>query len=310
MSDDPYDVLGVAKTVSQDDLRKAYRKLAKELHPDLNPGNADAEERFKTVTAAYDLLGDEDKRTRYDRGEIDASGAERPEQQFYRQYADADASHPYASSAGYEDFGDMSDLFSDLFSRRGAGAQRAGGMHFNGQDVRYSLDVGFLEAVNGGEKRITLPDGRGLDVKIPAGVKDQQTIRLRGQGMPGMGEGKPGDALILIRVASHPLFERDGDDIVVDLPITIDEAVLGAKVEVPTVTGRVSVTVPKGSSSGRMLRLKGKGVKRSGSAQKGDQRMRVKIMLPDEVDDDLAALMSKWKETHAYDPRAALKEAS
>jgi DnaJ-class molecular chaperone len=309
MSDDPYGVLGVPKNVSQDDLRMAYRKLAKELHPDLNPGNADAEERFKTVTAAYDVLGDEDKRARFDRGEIDASGAERPPQQFYRQYADADASHPYASSAGYEDFGDVSDLFADLFARRAAGDRGPGTMHFKGQDVRYSLDVGFLEAVNGDQKRITLPDGRSLDVKIPAGVKSQQTIRLRGQGMPGMGEGKPGDALVQIRVVTHPVFERDGDDIVMELPITIDEAVLGAKVEVPTATGRVSVTVPKGSSSGRMLRLKGRGVKRSGSTPNGDQRIRLKIVVPDKIDDDLAALMTTWKETHAYDPRAALKEA-
>jgi DnaJ-class molecular chaperone len=310
MSDDPYDVLGVAKTVSQEDLRKAYRKLAKELHPDLNPGNADAEERFKTVTAAFDLLGDEDKRARYDMGEIDASGVERPPQRFYRQYADADASHPYASSAGYEDFGDVSDLFSDLFSRRAAGDRSPRGMHFKGQDVRYGLDVGFLEAVNGDQKRITLPDGRSLDVKIPAGVKNLQTIRLQGQGMPGMGEGKPGDALVQIRVANHPVFERDGNDIVMELPITIDEAVLGTKVEVPTATGRVSVTVPKGSSSGRMLRLKGRGVKYSGSTQNGDQRIRLKIVLPDEVDDDLARLMTNWKETHAYDPRTTLKEAS
>lgn len=304
MNKDPYSVLGVAKDASQDDIRKAYRALVKKFHPDLNPGNAEAEERFKEIGSAYEIVGDEDKRARFDRGDIDASGAERPEQPFYREYADTGGTHRYYSSEGFDDFVDVSDLFSDLFGKRTSYGGEA--RTPRGRDVQYTLDVGFLEAVNGGQKRITLPDGRSLDVKIPAGVKDGQTIRLRGQGMAGAGGSDAGDALVRLHVHGHPVFSREGDDILIEVPISLDEAVLGAKIEVPTIGGRVSVTVPKGSSSGRTLRLKGRGVKRAGSQEKGDQLIRLQIALPEQIDEDLVEAMQKWRETYPYDPREKL----
>ncbi len=304
MADDPYSVLGVAKTASAGDITKAYRKLAKKLHPDLNPGDKAAEEKFKQITAAYDIVGDEEKRGRFDRGEIDAGGQERPQQRYYREYAGGDEGARYRSTAGYEDIGGFSDLFGDLFGERGG----AGGRRFSvrGQDAQYRLDVGFLDAVNGTKTRITLPDGGTLDVTIPPGVTDGQVLRLKGKGNPGMGEGGPGDALIEITVRPHPVFQREGDDIVVEVPITLDEAVLGGKVEVPTITGRVSVTVPAGANTGQTLRLKGRGVKRGAAV--GDQLVKLSVVMPERIDDDLKAFAEKWRESHGYDPRRKLKE--
>ena len=280
MADDPYSVLGVAKTASAADITKAYRKLAKKLHPDLNPGDKAAEEKFKQITAAYDIIGDEEKRGRYDRGEIDAGGQERPQQRYYREYAGGEEGARYRSTAGYEDIGAFSDLFGDLFGERGGMRGGAGGRRFSmrGQDAQYRLDVDFLDAVNGTKTRITLPDGGTLDVTIPPGVTDGQVLRLKGKGNPGMGEGGPGDALIEIAVRPHPVFKREGDDILVEVPITLDEAVLGGKVEVPTITGRVSVTVPAGANTGQTLRLKGRGVKRG--AVSGDQLVRLSVVMP------------------------------
>jgi DnaJ-class molecular chaperone len=174
--------------------------------------------------------------------------------------------------------------------------------------MHYRMEVDFLEAVNGASRRVTMPDGNQLDLTIPPGVRDGQVLRLKGKGAPGIGGGPPGDALVEIGVRPHPLFERQGDDIVMELPITIDEAVLGAKVEVPTVTGRVALTVPKGASSGQVLRLKGKGVKRARGA--GDQLVRLKVVMPRTVDPDLEGFMRTWRETHSYDPRADLRRGA
>jgi len=309
MADDPYSVLGVAKTASGADITKAYRKLAKKLHPDLNPGDKAAEEKFKQITAAYEIVGDEEKRGRYDRGEIDAGGQERPQQRYYREYAGGDEGARYRSTAGYEDIGAFSDLFGDLFGERGgARGGGAGGRRFpmRGQDAQYRLDVDFLDAVNGTKTRITLPDGGTLDVTIPPGVTDGQVLRLKGKGNPGMGEGGAGDALIEITVRPHAVFKREGDDILVEVPITLDEAVLGGKVEVATVTGRVFATVPPGSNTGQTLRLKGRGVKRG--AASGDQLVRLSVVMPERLDDDLKAFAEKWRESHRYDPRRKLKE--
>jgi DnaJ-class molecular chaperone len=308
MADDPYSVLGVAKTATAADITKAYRKLAKKLHPDLNPGDKAAEEKFKKVTSAYDIVGDDEKRGRYDRGEIDASGQEKPQQRYYREYAGGEEGARYRSTAGYEDIGAFSDLFGDLFGERGGMRGAAGGRHFSmrGQDAQYRLEVNFLDAVNGTKTRITLPDGGTLDVAIPAGVTDGQVLRLKGKGGQGLGEGEPGDALIEMAVRPHQVFKREGDDIVVDLPITLDEAVLGGKVEVPTISGRVSVTVPPGANTGQTLRLKGRGVKRGSTS--GDQLVKLSVVMPESVDDDLKAFAEKWREAHRYDPRRKLKE--
>jgi DnaJ-class molecular chaperone len=307
MAEDPYTVLGDAKDASQDDIRKAYRRLAKQHHPDLNPGNREAEARFKQVSAAYDLLGDAEKRARYDRGEIDASGAERPPHGFYREHADAGGRHTYHSTAGFEDFDDVSDIFADLFGRRGGGERT---VRMRGRDVHYRMEVDFLEAVNGAKKRVTMPDGNSLDVAIPPGIGDGQVLRLKGKGMPGIGGGPAGDALVDVLVRPHPLFERQGDDIVVELPIGVDEAVLGGKVEVPTISGRVRVSVPKGASSGRTLRLKGKGVKAGLGRAAGDQLVRLRIVLPQTIDPEISELMKRWRESHTYDPRAEMERAA
>ena len=309
MNEDPYKVLGVARDASQDAIRKAYRKLAKEAHPDLNPGNKKAEDRFKTISAAYDIVGDADKRARFDKGEIDASGTARPSQQdFYRQYADADGGR-YQSSAGFDDFADLSDLFSDMFQRSGrGGAAGRGPRQMRGQDLRYQLPVDFLDAVNGAKRRVTMPDGRTLDIAVPPGTRSGQTLRLKGKGMPGMNGAPDGDALVDIQVGAHPLFERDGDDIVVELPISLDEAVLGGKVAVPTITGKVSLTVPKGASSGQTLRLRGRGVPAGRNRAAGDQRVKLKIVMPAAIDDELETFMKSWRESHAYNPRAGMKE--
>jgi len=298
---DPYEVLGVSKDASQDAIRKAYRTLAKELHPDLNPGDTSAAERFKEVSAAYEILKDPEKRKRYDRGEIDAEGHERPHG-FYREYAGGDQARHYHSTAGFADFEDVSDLFADMFARAAPGAGRDG--RRRGRDVRYHLEVDFLDAVRGGKQRVVLPDGQGLDVTIPEGTADGQTLRLKGKGEPGLNGGPAGDALVLVRVRPHPVFRREGDDIHVDLPVAIDEAVLGAKIEVPTVDGKVAMTVPKGASGGQVLRLRGKGVRR------GDQLVHLRIALPSEIDEELESFMRRWRESHGYDPRARLKETT
>lgn len=307
MSKDLYAVLGVDKTASEKDIRSAYRKLAKELHPDLNPGDARAEERFKEVSSAFSILRDEDKRKRYDAGEIDATGAERAEQAYYRHHADSDTPHHYDSSAGFDDFVDLGDVFGEAFTRRAtgqSGAQartRTQSMQWPGADVRYHLDVDFLEAATGAKRRVTMPDGRTLDINIPAGISYGQTMRLKGQGQPGLNGGPPGDALVSIEIRPHPIFERDGNDIVVELPIGIHEAVGGGKVEVPTISGRVSMMVPTGATTGQTMRLRGKGIRVK--RKSGDQLVRLKIVMPDKIDDELRDFMKSWAEKHSYNPR-------
>ncbi len=307
MSDDPYAALGLTKSATADEIRKAYRKIARTSHPDLNPDDKGAEARFKAASAAYDLLKDPEMRARFDRGEIDATGAERQDRRYYRDYAGATDS-PYRTSRGFEDFDDASDIFAEFLRQRGQGGGgewSSRGFSGRGSDLRYALEVPFLDAARGGKTRITLPTGGTLDVKIPEGTADGQTIRLRGKGSPGFGDGAPGDALVTLSVAAHPLFRREGDDIVISLPITIDEAVLGGKVAAPTIDGTVNLTVPKGASSGQVLRLRGRGVKRKGGTR-GDQRVELRIVAPPKVDDDLAAFMETWRKTHKYDPRKGM----
>ncbi|MCV2869885.1 DnaJ domain-containing protein [Defluviimonas sp. WL0002] len=305
MSDDPYQVLGVAKSASVEEIKKAYRKIAKESHPDLHPGDAAAEARFKAAAAAFDLLKDPEKRARFDRGEIDASGEERRrERTYYRDFAE-EPGNPYRQGPRYETHGDDADIFAE-FLRQQAG-HRGGGFgrrdfHARGADAHYALEVPFLEAATGGSMRITLPDGSDLEVKIPKGASDGQTLRLRGKGGPGYGDGGAGDAYVTLSIQPHPVFSRAGDDILMTLPITLDEAVLGAKVEVPTIDGPVKVTIPKGATSGQVLRLRGRGVA-AGGRTTGDQRIELKVAMPREVDDDLARFMEEWRKSHGYDPR-------
>jgi DnaJ-class molecular chaperone len=303
VDEDPYAILGVKREASQDEIRSAYRRLAKKLHPDLNPGDKQAEEKFKQVSVAYDLLGDPDKRARFERGEIDASGAERPRERYYRDFHTAGAQeNPYTTTGGFADFMENEDILAEILGR-GEGRTR---FRIRGQDVHYRLPVDFVEAVNGATKRITMPDGATLDVVIPAGTRDQQILRLRGKGGPGAGGAPPGDALVEIEVRPHKLFTRKDDDIHLDLPISLPEAVLGAKLDVPTPTGAVRMTVPKGANTGSVLRLKGKGVaRRDGS--RGDEYVTLKIVLPEPLDAEIEEFARRWQAGQSHDPRRDLE---
>lgn len=300
---DPYEILGVQKTDSDAAIRAAYRKLAKKFHPDLNPGKPEAAERFKDINAANDILSDPQKRARFDRGEIDAAGNEvQPERHFYRDFGD-DAGHgKYNADINPED---LESIFAHAFGGHGGPFAGTGGRRFTarGSDAHYTLTVGFLDAANGTTRRITLPDGKTLDVRIPAGVRDGHILRLKSQGMPGLGGGPAGDALVEIAVAPHPLFRREGDDIIVELPVTIQEAVLGANLEVPTIKGKVRLTIPPNSGTGTRLRLRGRGI------HQGHQYVQLHVVLPPSEEPALAEFLKTWKPAQAFNPRAGLEDA-
>ena len=320
---DLYSTLGVARGAGEADIKKAYRKLAKELHPDKNKDNPKATERFSKVTQAYDILTDKDKRAQYDRGEIDEDGNPKMPFGFGGGPGGGGAGRggpfrgpngePFEFTGGGE-AADISDLFEGLFGGMGGrrGGAGAGGGPFGGfgrrsapqkgADVAYRLEVPFEDAATLKGQRVTLGGGKTLDIKLPAGVEDGTRIRLAGQGQPGPGGN--GDAIVTIAIKPHRFFRREGENIRLDLPVTLDEAVLGAKVRVPTVDGPVMVSVPKGSSSGKVLRLKGKGFTGKG-AVRGDQLVTLMVEVP-EGDAELAAFLEKWGGKGKGNPRAAL----
>lgn len=311
---DPYSVLGVAKTASADDIRAAFRKLAKKYHPDLNPGDKAAEAKFKEIGQANDLLSDPEKRRRFDAGEIDATGQEMPPRGFYRDAAGGPGGRKYQRGGGHESFVDMGDIFSEMFGQRrgadfgdGAGFG-AGGFDMSGMPLTYSLAVPFLVAARGGKQRVNLPDGRTLDIDVPEGTVNGQTLRLKGQGMPGREGRPPGDAYVEIRVQPHAFFEARDSDIHVELPVTVTEAVLGGRLKVPTVGGPVMLNVPAGSNTGASLRLKGRGLLDRKSGQRGDQYVKLKVVLPDKPDEKLKEFLAGWEAGRAEDPRKSMEQ--
>lgn len=298
MAEDPYQLLGVARDATPEAIRAAYRKLARRHHPDVNPGKPASEERFKAISAAHALLSDPARRARFDRGEIDAEGQERPPAGGWRQYADSDAGERYGQPAEPADF---ADLFAELF---GGGGRAAGPRA--GRDEQYRLTVPFGVAVRGGVEQLSLPDGRVLRVAIPPGVETGQVLRLRGQGGAGARGGTPGHALIEVTVADHPLLRREGRDLLMTLPVSLREAVLGAPVEVPTPFGTVRVTVPAGSEAGQQLRLRGKGIPAAGGRAAGDLLLTLRVVIGG-ADPALAAFLKGWVPARPADPRAGME---
>lgn len=312
MAGDPYKELGISRGASQDEVRKAFRKLAKQLHPDQNPGDKAAEERFKRVTGAFDIVGDPDKRAKFDRGEIDADGRETmrgfgggggpgggPFGGFNR-------GGPFGGGGGAQFEGaDFEDILGQVFgAQRGRGGGFGGGGFGSakGADVRAKLEIDLEEAIRGGTKRISFPDGRTLDVTIPKGAAEGQVLRLKGQGQPGRG-GPSGDALVELAIKAHPLYRREGADLHMDLPVTVPDAILGAKVEAPTPEGSVTLTVPKGSNSGAVLRLKGRGGVDGATGKRGDLFARLAVTLPETIDPELEKFAERWRSERPYPAR-------
>jgi DnaJ-class molecular chaperone len=314
--DDPYQILGVPKTASAEEIRKAYRRLAKQWHPDTNPDKPEAEARFKAISAANALLADPEQRARFDRGEIDASGAERapPDASYgaspgggpgggWREWAEAPQGARYRSRSygfggeapgGSHEAEDFEDLLSRAF---GAGARRGGPRR--GADIQVALRVPFLDAVRGATRQVTLPDGRWINLTIPKGAQDGMVLRLAGQGMPGQGEGAPaGDILAVVEIEPHPLFRREGNDILIDLPVTLKEALLGAKVEVPTIEGPVTMTIPPYSGEGSRLRLRGRGI------DGGHQIAVLHVVMPKGPEPALEEFLRGWTPRDDSNPRA------
>lgn len=296
---DPYSVLGIAKTASQDDIRKAYRKLAKKYHPDLNPGDKKAEEEFKALNQANDLLSDADKRARFDRGEIDASGQERHPGFGGGGFGGGAGGFGGGFGGGFRPGGagmggfqeeDLNDLFGGMFGG-GARARRAGPR--KGADRSFALNVSFLDAVNGATSRVNLPDGATLDVRIPPGMEDGKVLRLRGKGMPGVQGGPAGDALITVTVLPDATFTREGSDLRETLPVDLKTAVLGGPIMVPTPTGTVKMNVPAGSDTGTVLRLRGKGVQAHGGKEAGNLYVRLEVKVG-KADPALEAFLKDW----------------
>ena len=321
---DPYDVLGVSKGASAAEIKNAFRRQAKKLHPDANKHDPKAAARFAELNAAYEILGEEDKRKAFDRGEIDAEG--KPRFQGFEGFGARPGAGGFGGREGeFETFtwgpgggfqrrssrsgGGFEDILKNVFSGRGG---RRGGFEFEtdeftpavGRDITAALTITLADAAKGAKTRLRLPTGKEVDVKIPQGISDGQQIRLKGQGLAGPGGGRPGDVLITISLAPHPLFQREGADLRLDLPITLYEAVLGGKVRVPTLDGAVELAIPPNTSAGRTFRLKGKGFPAKDGT--GDLLVTTRIVLPEQRDAELEELMKKWRDGKPYDPRKGM----
>ena len=306
MMRDPYETLGVPKSATQADVKSAFRKLAKKYHPDQSK-EPKAKERFSEVNSAYEILGDEKKRGAFDRGEIDADGKPRaPTMDGFgfggRPGGARAGGGPDTRNFSFEFGGDgvEGDILSELFGGRG---RARGAQAQKGEDLNASVLASLETVANGGTMRVIMPTGKTLDVAIPAGMEDSKAIRLRGQGLPGRRPGQEGDAIVTVRYAPHPIFRVEGRDLRADLPITLYDAVLGAKVRAPTLQNEVEVSIPVGANSGRSLRLRGKGLPGGAENANGDILLTLKIMLPAQGDPDLTSLARRWRDEKPYDPR-------
>jgi DnaJ-class molecular chaperone len=301
---DPYETLGVSRSASDAEIKAAFKQLARKYHPDLHPGDKQAEKIFKEVSSAYDLLKDKEKRRRFDAGEIDASGAERPQQRYYRDFS---GDGPFGSHAAQDGFASNEELEEFLAKAFGGGGKREHGAHTaRGMDTSYTLSVSFFDAVNGAERKVTLPDGSTLKVRIPEGAESGQMLRLKGKGMPGFGGGPAGDAYVELRVEPHRFFKRKDDNIRLEVPVTLKEAVLGAQIEIPTISGVVITKIPKGSNTGTKLRLKEKGIRDRKTGQRGHQIVVLKVVLPSGTEPELENFLESWTPRTEHEPRREL----
>lgn len=298
---DPYETLGVGRSATDEEIKATFKKLARKYHPDLHPGDKEAEERFKAISSANDFLKDKEKRRRFDAGEIDASGVERQQERFYRDYADGPAYGSYAAQDGFASNEDLEEFLARAFQ---GGAHRSrGAFRARGQDVSYVLPVDFLDAAIGAVRTITLPEGKTLQVRIPEGAEDRQMLRLKGQGMSGYDGGEPGDAFVELHLEPHAFFHRKDDNIHVEVPVTLKEAILGARIEVPTISGPVKMTIPKGANTGQTLRLREKGIRNRKTGQCGHQFITLKVVLPAGQEPELAAFLETWQPKSSDLPR-------
>ena len=301
----PYEILGLTRSASDQEIKAAFKKLAKKYHPDLHPDDKAAEARFKEISGAHEFLKDKERRRRFDAGEIDASGAETQQQRYYRDYAGPSASG-HAAQDGFASHEDLEEFFARAFGGMGGGVgggARRSTMKARGQDASYTLRVPFRLAAVGGVQKLQLPDGKTLNVTIPEGAEDRQTLRLKGQGGPGFNGGPNGDAYIELHIEADAHFVRKDDNVHLEVPVTIKEAVLGARIEVPTLTGPVSLTIPKGSNTGSKLRLKDRGIKNAKTGTRGHLYVALKVVLPEGEEPELAAFLEGWTPRHVQNPR-------
>jgi len=301
---DPYETLGVTRSATDKEIKDAFKKLARKFHPDLHPGDKEAEAKFKDISAANDLLRDKEKRRRFDAGEIDASGAERPQERFYRDFADRPVYDSHAAQDGFDSNEELEEFLAKAFA--GRGQQRT--FRARGQDVSYELPVTFLDAANGATHTITLPEGKTLQVTVPEGAEDRQMLRLKEQGMPGYGGAPPGDAYVELHIQPHPFFRRKDDNIHVEVPVTLREAMLGDRIQVPTVGQPVTVTVPKGSNSGTTLRLRERGIRNRKTGQRGHQLITLKVVLPTAEEPELLEFLEAWQPKNEQNPRREMEQ--